>query len=100
MSWPAQHAPFRPVASPWWYNCSVTPTTSWPASCNNPATVLLSTPPDIATRIRIALVAHHVACAGRQLDHQPVERLGHHDLTAEPRRLRQPERQIEHVLLV
>ena len=36
--------------------------------------------PDIATRIRIVLIAHHVAGAGGQLHHQAVQRLGDDDL--------------------
>src|SRR6185312_10773558 len=75
------------------------PTTSCPASCKSPATVLLSTPPDIATTMRI-LAVHHVPAARRQPDYQAVERLGHHDLAAEPRGLLEPEGEVEHVLLV
>src|SRR5579863_1144807 len=100
MSCPAQQAPLRPIAAPWSYSCSVTPTTSWPASCSKPATVLLSTPPDIATRMRIALIVHHVAGAGRQLDHQAIQRLGHDDLAAKARGLGQAECQVQHVLLI
>src|SRR5271166_6654650 len=108
MSCPAQHAPFRPVAAPWSYSWSVTPITSWPASCRRPATVLLSTPPDMATTIRIGRAAgsiaplslEQVAAGGGQLHGQPVELLRHHELAAEPGGLLQPEGEVEHVLLV
>src|SRR5216684_3884820 len=46
------------------------------------------------------LVDHHVAGGRRQLDHQPVERLAHADLAAQPRGMGEPEGEIEHVLLV
>src|SRR5258708_25197777 len=46
------------------------------------------------------LVDHHVAGGRRQLDHQPVERLAHADLAAQPRGMGEAERKIEHVLLV
>src|ERR1700679_1063203 len=101
MSWPAQQAPLRPVAAPWSYSCKVTPTTSCPASCSRPATTLLSTPPDIATRTRIGRSAlEHVVDAGRQGHHQPVQRLSHDDLATKPRGLGQAERKVQHVLLV
>src|SRR5690242_1536822 len=48
----------------------------------------------------LLLVDHHVAGRGRQLHHQPVERLAHADLAAEPRRVGEAECEIEHVLLV
>src|SRR6185437_14787029 len=44
--------------------------------------------------------AHHVARRLRQLDGEAVELLGHDDLAAEPRGLRQAEGEVEHVLLV
>src|SRR6185437_4311717 len=75
------------------------PTTSCPASCRRPATALLSTPPDMATTMRI-LAVHHVPAARRKSHDQPVERLGHDDLAAKPRGLLEPEGEIEHVLLV
>src|SRR5260221_2028496 len=45
-------------------------------------------------------VDHHVAGRRRYLDHQSVERLGHADLTAEPRRVGEAKGQIEHVFFV
>src|SRR5216683_882272 len=42
------------------------------------------------------LVDHHVAGGRRQLDHQPVERLAHADLAAQPRGMGEPEGDLEH----
>src|ERR1700759_128870 len=77
--------------------------TSCPASWSRPATTLLSTPPDMATTIRInqsPRSALGVAGRRRQFDHQTIEALGHDNLASKPRGLRQPKRQIKHILLV
>src|SRR6185437_11698610 len=106
------------------------PTTSKPCSLSKAAVTELSTPPDMATTTRAPLSrpsglmhppplrgrvgaggrarthrrrpspAHHVARRLRQLDGEAVELLGHDDLAAEPRGLRQAEGEVEHVLLV
>src|SRR5579863_2294427 len=94
------------------------PTTSQPASASSAAVTELSTPPDIATTMRqsraglgrsrsaarspasIALLHPHVARAGRQRHGEAVELLGDDDLAAEARGGRQPEGEVEHVLLV
>ena len=52
MSWPAQQAPFLPIAAPWSYSWSVMPITSQPASTSSAAAHELSTPPDMATTTR------------------------------------------------
>src|ERR1700722_17314102 len=81
----------------------VTPTTSCPASCSSPATTLLSTPPDIATKTRMLnspCSALGVSGRRRQLYDQAVQFVGHHDLTSQPGSLGQPKRQVQHVLLV
>src|SRR4029450_5291247 len=46
------------------------------------------------------LVDHHIAGRRRQLDDQPVERLAHTDLAAQPRGVGEAEGEVEHVLLV
>src|SRR3954463_4835209 len=79
--------------------------TSCPASCSRPATVLLSTPPDIATTMRMrrlaaGLLVQEISAASRQPYDQSVQRLGHHDLAAEARCLLEAEGEIQHVLLV
>src|SRR5262245_48086786 len=99
MSWPAQQPPLRSMAAPWSYNCSVTPITSWPASCSKPATTLLSTPPDMATTTRMLLLVH-VVDALRQRHGQSVQRFGDDDLATKPRSLGQAEGEVQHVLLV
>src|SRR5580658_933659 len=90
------------------------PTTSKPSSTSNAAVTALSTPPDIATTTRQSrtgfgsprefmkarLAVHHVARRLRQLHREAVELFGHDDLATEPGRLRQPEGEVEHVLLV
>src|SRR5690242_15172019 len=90
------------------------PTTSKPCSLSSAAVTELSTPPDMATTTRQsraglsrprafiggASAAHHVARRLWQLDGEAVELLGHDDLAAEARGLRQAEGEVEHVLLV
>src|SRR5258708_27763713 len=89
------------------------PTTSHPCSTSSAAVTELSTPPDMATTTRHSRAGlsgprafirpspcHHVARRLRQLDGKAVGLLGHDDLTAEPRGLRQAEGEVEHVLLV
>src|SRR6266851_9425751 len=89
------------------------PTTSNPCSASSAAVTELSTPPDMATTTRQsraglskprafirASPAHHVARRLRQLDGEAVELLGHDDLAAEARGLRQAESEVEHVLFV
>src|SRR5258708_12293236 len=89
------------------------PTTSKPCSTSSAAVTELSTPPDMATTTRHsraglsrprafirASPVHQCAGGGRALDGKAGEVLGHEDLTAEPRGLRQPEGEVEHVLLV
>src|SRR6266852_3306651 len=90
------------------------PTTSNPCSASSAAVTELSTPPDMATTTRQsraglsrpraficrASPAHHVARRLRQLDGEAVELLGHDDLAAEPRGLRQAESVVEYVVFV
>src|SRR5712671_4380622 len=90
------------------------PTTSKPCSTSSAAVTALSTPPDMASTTRQsraglsrpraficrASPAHHVARRLRQLDGEAVELLGHDDLAAEARGLRQAESEVEHVLFV
>lgn len=42
----------------------------------------------------------HIPRHAGQLHHQPVQILRHLDLAPQPRRLRQPKRQVQHVVLV